>query len=72
MEVFDFMPYTYYTRMTVARQGSPILDPDLRSQPLRGCARHPLSGLRRTSPCSGGRIDFYAFLQRHGSMAKHP
>ena len=24
MEVFDFMPYTYYTRMTVARQGSPI------------------------------------------------
>lgn len=24
--------------MTVARQGSPILDPDLRSQPLRGCA----------------------------------
>ena len=27
-------------RMTVARQGSPILDPDLRSQPLRGCAPH--------------------------------
>ena len=25
-------------RMTVARQGSPILDPYLRSQPLRGCA----------------------------------
>lgn len=24
--------------MTVARQGSPILDPDLRSQPLRSCA----------------------------------
>ena len=23
-------------------------------------------------PCSGGRIDFYASLQRHGSMAKHP
>ena len=23
-------------------------------------------------PCSGGRIGFYAFLQRHGSMAKHP
>ena len=28
--------------------------------------------LRRTSPCSGGRIGFYAFLQRHGSIAKHP
>ena len=28
--------------------------------------------LRRTSPCSGGRIGFYAFLQRHGSMAKYP
>ena len=27
-------------RMTVARQGPPILDPDLRSQPLRGCAPH--------------------------------
>ena len=27
MEVFDFMPYTYYTRMTVARQGSPIPTP---------------------------------------------
>ena len=36
MEVFDFMPYTYYTRMTVGG-GPPILDPDLRSQPLRGC-----------------------------------
>ena len=23
-------------------------------------------------PCSGGRIGFYAFLQRHGSMAKYP
>ena len=23
-------------------------------------------------PCSGGRIGFYAFLQRHGPMAKHP
>ena len=32
----------------------------------------PLSRLRRTAPCSGGRISFYAFLQRHGSMAKHP
>ena len=29
--------------------------------------------LRRTSPFAGGRIGFYAFLQRHGGhMAKHP
>ena len=28
--------------------------------------------LRRTSPASGGRIGFYAFLQRHVHIAKHP
>ena len=28
--------------------------------------------LRRTSPYAGGRIGFYAFLQRHGSIAKYP
>ena len=28
--------------------------------------------LRRTSPYAEGRIGFYAFLQRHGPMAKHP
>ena len=42
-----------------------LLTGSLRSQP-------PLSGLRRTSPYAGGRIGFYAFLQRHDSMAKHP
>ena len=40
---------------------------------LTGSLRSPPPiRLRRTSPCSGGRIGFYAFLQRHGSMAKHP
>ena len=28
--------------------------------------------LRRTSPASGGRIGFYAFLQRHSSISKQP
>ena len=28
--------------------------------------------LRRTAPASGGRIGFYAFLQRHSSISKHP
>ena len=59
MEVFDFMPYTYYTRMTVARQGSPILDPDLRSQPLRGCAphHHPLNLLNLLNPGAERRLN---------------
>ena len=47
-----------YSMISILRIGS------LRSPP-------PIR-LRRTSPCSGGRIGFYAFLQRHGSIAKHP
>ena len=40
---------------------------------LTGSLRSPPPiRLRRTSPYSGGRIGFYAFLQRHGSMAKYP
>ena len=40
---------------------------------LTGSLRSPPPiRLRRTSPYAGGRIGFYAFLQRHGSMAKYP
>ena len=46
--------------MTVARQGSPILDPDLRSQPLREAACHglcPLSDSDATLGTEGRRPD---------------
>ena len=39
--------------MTVARQGSPILDPDLRSQPLREAACHGLCPLRDSDATLG-------------------
>ena len=40
---------------------------------LTGSLRSPPPiQLRRTAPCSGGRIGFYAFLERHGPMAKYP
>ena len=46
---------------------------DMKTILLTGSLRSPPPiRLRRTSPCSGGRIGFYAFLQRHGSIAKHP
>ena len=38
MEVFDFMPYTYYTRMTGGRQGSPIPIPTPIFDPSRSAA----------------------------------
>ena len=44
--------------MTVAQQGSPILDPDLRSQPLREAACHglcPLSDSDATLGTEGRR-----------------
>ena len=46
--------------MTVAQQGSPILDPDLRSQPLREAACHglcPLSDSDATLGTEGRRPD---------------
>ena len=40
---------------------------------LTGSLRSPPPiRLRRTSPASGGRIGFYAFLQRHSSISKQP
>ena len=48
-----------YGKITILLNYLPSAD----TPPIRLC---------RTSPASGGRIGFYAFLQRHGSMAKHP
>ena len=29
MEVSNFMPYTYYTRMTMGREGNPVTQSDV-------------------------------------------